>query len=471
MVAACALAGIGNVGVRHDRCPEITRVNVADIRVRNGIDGSIDVSVTSLDGRPAVLARSSSDRRRGALAREDGESLAVAARLALGHRVPLIMELSSSGADVVDGIDALHGWGTAAAAVAACSGVVPLFAAVTGPVISGPALMLGLCDIVVMRPEAVAFVSGPQMVAQFTGVQVGLSGLGGAAVHARASGLCAIETDKPLEVIADVASFLPSHTDMAAPVTETDDPSDRLIPGLRTMVPARDTASYDVREVVATIADDGDFLELWGAWAPQLVTGLTRIAGRAVGVVANQPRSLAGTLDIMASQKGARFVRFCDAFNLPIVTFVDTPGFLPGKDLEWRGMIRHGAELVFAYAEATVPRLAVILRKAMGGAYIVMDSKGIGSTLCIAWPGAQPAVMGARGAVQILHRQAGPDERAGLEADYGSRFLSPWEAAERGYIDMVIDPADTRRELARALLTVESHREHLAGRKHDAGPL
>ena len=165
--------------------------------------------------------------------------------------------------------------------------------------------------------------------------------------------------------------------------------------------------------------------------------------------MANQPRSLAGTLDIPASQKGARFVRFCDAFNLPIVTFVDTPGFLPGKDLEWRGMIRHGAELVFAYAEATVPRLAVTLRKAMGGAYIVMDSKGLGSTLCLAWPGAQPAVMGARGAVQILHRSAGPEERAELEADYAARFLAPWEATERGFYDMVIDPADTRRELAR----------------------
>jgi acetyl-CoA carboxylase carboxyltransferase component len=173
----------------------------------------------------------------------------------------------------------------------------------------------------------------------------------------------------------------------------------------------------------------------------------------------------------VASQKGARFVRFCDAFNLPIVTLVDTPGFLPGKDLEWRGMIRHGAELVFAYAEASVPRLAVLLRKATGGAYIVMDSKGIGNTLCLAWPGAQPAVMGARGAVQILHRRAGEQERGELEAGYAERFLAPWEAAERGYVDMVIDPADTRSELAGALLTVETERERVVGRKHDAGPL
>ncbi|MGH8323480.1 MAG: carboxyl transferase domain-containing protein, partial [Steroidobacteraceae bacterium] len=224
-------------------------------------------------------------------------------------------------------------------------------------------------------------------------------------------------------------------------------------------------------DVVTTIADHEDFLELGQRWAPQLVTGFSRIAGFPVGVVANQPRSLAGTLDIAASQKGARFVRLCDAFNLPIVTLVDTPGFLPGKDLEWRGMIRHGAELVFAYAEASVPRLAVILRKAMGGAYIVMDSKGLGSTLCLAWPGAQPAVMGARGAVQILHRRADEQERQRLEDQYGERFLAPWEAADRGYIDMVIDPADTRLELARALVNVGTRREHVVGRKHDAGPM
>jgi acetyl-CoA carboxylase carboxyltransferase component len=331
--------------------------------------------------------------------------------------------------------------------------------------------MLGLCDVVAMTLDAMAFVSGPAMVAQFTGVRVTPAELGGAAVHARSSGLCALITDTPLQALEQVASYLPAHTDELAPVLESDDPPDRSVLELRDIVPDRDTASYDVREVVTAIADDSDFLELWGQWAPQLVTGFSRVAGRSVGIVANQPRSLAGTLDIVASQKGARFVRFCDAFNLPIVTLVDTPGFLPGKDLEWRGMIRHGAELVFAYAEATVPRLAVILRKATGGAYIVMDSKGIGNTLCLAWPGAQPAVMGARGAVQILHRQAGEAERQQLEAVYAERFLAPWEAAERGYVDMVIDPADTRRELAGALLTVESEREQVVGRKHDAGPL
>jgi acetyl-CoA carboxylase carboxyltransferase component len=331
--------------------------------------------------------------------------------------------------------------------------------------------MLGLCDAVVMNSDAFAYVSGPSMVAQFTGVSVSPVTLGGVEIHSRASGLCAIESDTPLDAVADIYGYLPPHTDAPAAVVDCDDPAERVAPELREMVPARDTASYDVRDVVTTVADHQDLLELWPRWAPQLVTGFSRIAGLPVGVVANQPRSLAGTLDIAASQKGARFVRLCDAFNLPIVTFVDTPGFLPGKDLEWRGMIRHGAELVFAYAEATVPRLAVTLRKAMGGAYIVMDSKGLGSTLCLAWPGAQPAVMGARGAVQILHRSATDEERLELEADYGERFLTPWDATERGYFDMVIDPADTRRELSRALINVSTRRERLVGRKHDAGPM
>src|SRR5664280_1336490 len=209
----------------------------------------------------------------------------------------------------------------------------------------------------------------------------------------------------------------------------------------------------------------------WLPWARPTIRPIGRIAGRTVGFVANQPQALAGTLDIAASQKGARFVRFCDAFNLPLVTLVDTPGFLPGKDLEWRGMIRHGAELAFAYAEATVPRVCVILRKAFGGAYIVMDSKGLGNDLCFAWPGAEIAVMGAEGAVQILHRRSSAEERARLQVEYAEAFLTPYQAAERGFVDAVIDPDDTRAVVADALAVLETRRESLPGRKHTIGPL
>jgi acetyl-CoA carboxylase carboxyltransferase component len=435
------------------------------------VDGTVRVALKRINGRDAVVARTASDRRRGALARRDGDSLAHAARMALRLRVPLVLELATSGADVSEGVDALHGWGGAAAAVAACSGVVPVVVAATGPVISGPALLLGLADLVVMTGSAVAFVSGPSMVAEFTGVRVGLESLGGVGVHATASGLCAVQTDDIGTAIAELLSYLPPHADEEGPVLPTRDPVHRSVPELRSVVPARGNESYDVRDVARAVVDDGVLCELWARWAPQLVTALGRVAGRPVGIVANQPRSLAGTLDIVASQKAARFVRFCDAFNLPIVTFVDTPGFLPGKDLEWRGMIRHGAELAFAYAEATVPRVCFILRKAFGGAYIVMDSRGLGNDLCLAWPGAEVAVMGAPGAVQILHRRTPPAARARLEDEYTDRYLTPWPASERGYVDGVIDPAATRIVLARALAALSSKREPLVGRKHDAGPL
>jgi acetyl-CoA carboxylase carboxyltransferase component len=348
--------------------------------------------------------------------------------------------------------------------------VVPVIAVVTGPVVSGPALLLGLADLVVMNSDAVAFVSGPQMVAEFTGVQIGLRELGGIAAHARSSGLCAVESEDLDGTVAELLDYLPSHTDELPPIATIDDPVLRGVPELREVIPDRKSASYDVRDVVRAVADDGELRELWPRWAGQLVCAFTRIGGMPVGVVANQPRVLAGTLDIAASQKGARFVRLCDAFNLPIVTMVDTPGFLPGKDLEWRGMIRHGAELAFAYAQATVPRVCLILRKAFGGAYIVMDSRGMGNDVCLAWPGAEIAVMGASGAVQILYRDDNVGDRARHEQDYEEAFLNPWQAAERGLVDQVIDPADTRSTLGAALRLLCTKREMVVGRKHDAGP-
>ncbi len=441
------------------------------VPVRAGIDGTVAVGVEEVDGRRVVRARTSSGRRRGALAREDGESLAHAAKLALEARIPLLVELASSGADVSVGLDALHGWGSAAASIAACSGVVPVLAAAVGPVISGPALLLGLSDLVVMNPSAVAFLSGPAMVEAFTGVRLSPQALGGPRVHATTSGVCALEADDAMAGMARLLSFLPDHADVEAPRVPSDDPPERVTPELRSVVPAHERASYDVRDVVSLVVDDGIVCELWRRWAPQLVTAFGRLDGRAVGVVANQPRALAGTLDIAASQKAARFVRLCDAFNLPILTFVDTPGFLPGKDLEWRGMIRHGAELAFAYADATVPRLCVILRKAFGGAYIVMDSRGLGNDLCFAWPQAQIAVMGAPGAVQILHRSTSEEDRRRREDEYRARYLAPWPAAERGFVDEVIDPAETRRALAAGLRALSTKREILRRRKHDSGPL
>ena len=448
------------------------------VALRSQVAGTASARVErfSAGGRRVVVARVEGSPRRGALAESDSATLEAAAAMALDLRVPLVGVLASSGVDVHGGLGALHGWGRAARAMAACSGVVPVVLAVVGPAISGPALLLGMADAVVMTAESVAYVSGPGAVAEITGFRLSPDQLGGAGVHSRSTGVAALtaaDAEEAEMLLGDLVSYLPDHCDATPPVEHPggEDPPDRATPELRELLPSTATGSYDVRDVVRAVADDGALLELRAGWAPQLVTALTRVAGRPVGMVANQPRAMAGTLDIAASQKGARFVAFCDAFNLPIVTMVDTPGFMPGKDLEWRGMIRHGAQLAFAYAEATVPRVCLILRKAYGGAYIVMDSKTMGNDVCLAWPSAEVAVMGAQGAVQILHRRLDPAAQARLAEDYAVSYLNPYTAAERGYVDAVIDPGETRAAIARSLLVLESRREDLPARKHGNGPL
>ncbi|MGH9106754.1 MAG: acyl-CoA carboxylase subunit beta [Acidimicrobiales bacterium] len=428
-------------------------------------------------GRPVVSARPRHAGRpaRGRLSSaESAAALAKAAELAYDRRLPLVAWLASSGSDLPEGVGALHGWGGAAAALARCSGTVPVLAVVDGPLLSGPVFLLGLADAVVMTSHAVAYVSGPAAVAELTGVKVRPSQLGGAAVHGARSGLATLvarDAGQAAAVAARFLSFLPSHSDELAPVRLSADPVSRATPELRDVIPARASGSYDVRKVIAAVADEGGVFELRAAWAPQLVTALVRVGGHAVGVLANQPQVMSGTLDIAASQKGARFVALCDSFNLPLLTLVDTSGFMPGRDLEWRGIIRHGAELVFAYAEATVPRVCLVLRKAYGGAYIVMDSKAMGSDFCVAWPSAELAVMGAEGAVSILHRQAGHEARGRLAEEYRDHFLNPYVAAERGYVDLVIDPAETRRTVARCFAALRTKRERLVARKHGNTPL
>jgi acetyl-CoA carboxylase carboxyltransferase component len=421
-----------------------------------------------------ILVHVDPTRRSGALASSDSDTIANAAQHALAQRLSLVVVLASSGADVLEGVASLDGWGRAARALAHCSGTVPIVMVTYGLAVSGPALLLGMADLVIMTPESVAYVSGPAAVAQLTGLQLAAEELGGPRVHARASGVAALMADDPegaMEAAAAALDYLPDHADDEPPVFPNADPADRPTPELQDLLPTSATGSYDVRRAVSSIADNGELLEVRAAWAPQMVTALCRIDGRSVGVVANQPQSMAGTLDIAASQKGARFVAFCDAFNVPLLTLVDTPGFMPGKDLEWRGMIRHGAQLVFAYAEATVPRVCLILRKAYGGAYIVMDSKLMGNDLCLAWPSAQVAVMGAQGAVQVLHRREDAATQAHLAEAYEETYLNPYVAAARGYVDLVIDPTDSRASVAAALRMLASKQERIVARKHANGPL
>ncbi len=295
--------------------------------------------------------------------------------------------------------------------------------------------------------------------------------LGGAAVHGQRTGVASLVVADDLaarEAMASLLWYLPDNHLAEPERLTTDDPVDRTCDLAAGAVPGRSTASYDVRVVVRDVLDAASFLEVRPHYAPNLITAYGNLAGRPVGIVANQPQQRAGTLDIEASRKAARFVATCDVFNLPIITFVDTPGFEPGRDLEWRGMIRHGAELVHAYCAATVPRICVVLRKAYGGAYIVMDSRGIGNDLCVAWPSVEIAVMGAAGAVAILNKGR---SNPGLVAEYQEAFENPYRAAERGYVDGVIEPAATRYMLADALDVLVLKRDTQPPRRHSNTPL
>ncbi|MDY7099675.1 MAG: carboxyl transferase domain-containing protein [Actinomycetota bacterium] len=445
-----------------------------ELAIRSRVPGSIAAQVVAFGDRRAVVTRSDSTDRAGALVPADGQTLAAAVRFALDRSLPFVGYLASSGAAIDEGVPALAAWGEAARELTAASGIIPLVFVVTGPAVSGPALLLGLADVVIMTDEAYAFVSGPTMVREFTGEMVSKTALGGPGVHARSTGaahLLASDLDSADAMVAELLSLLPTCNDDEPPRSLVDDPPDRPTPEAGDVLPATTSGSYDVRAVLSAVVDHGELLELRGGWAHNLVTALATIDGRPVGIVANQPQSIAGTLDIPASQKGARFVAFCDAFNLPIITFVDTSGFYPGKDLEWRGMIRHGAQLAFAYARATVPRICVTLRKSYGGAYIVMDSKRMGNDLHLAWPTAEIAVMGANQAASILMRRASDDERAQFVVDYEEHHLNPFIAASRGTVDRVIEPSETRAEIAAALAVLSSKRERLVGRRHDNTPL
>ena len=446
----------------------------ARVRLRAMAPGAATAGLRDMADRQVMRVDINAEERKGAISSSASETLADAARAALATGVPLVVFVASSGPDMSEGLAALHGWGVAARTIADCSGVVPVLMAVTGPAVAGPALLIGLADHVVMTEDSYAFVSGPVMVAEFTGVHIGTDELGGAGAHARQSGAASLvvpDAEAAEAAIEELLGYLPANNDTEPPHRPTDDPVERRLDEVAALLPTQTTGSYDIRGVMELLVDDGEVLELRGRWAPNVVTAFGAIDGRPVGLVGNQPMAIAGTLDIPSSQKAARFVSFCDAFNLPIVTLVDTPGFYPGKDLEWRGMIRHGAQLVFAYARASVPRVGVILRKSYGGAYIVMDSKRMGNDICLAWPTAELAVMGAGQASAILMRRATPDEKATFEDDYSARLLNPYIAAERGYVDAVIDPAATRTAVANAIEMLSAKREVLVARKHDNTPL
>ena len=443
------------------------------VKIRGKTESSVISNIVSFSGRKVMQVEIGSGENKS-IKPLDGENLATAAKIAHEQGMPIVCFVESSGADILEGVAAVHGWGMAAREFVRCSGKVPIIFCVTGATVSGPALLLGLADFVVMVEDSYAFVSGPRMAELFTGENTTNEDLGGAPLHDRNTGVSHFTTnslDGASELIEQLLSFMPDNSDENPHAWNSTDPADRSTPEAGSVLPESISDSYDIRDVINCVVDENYILESRKSWAPNLVTAFASINGRPVGVVANQPQSLAGTLDIPASQKGASFVSFCDSFNLPLITFVDTSGFYPGKDLEWRGMIRYGAQMAFAYARATVPRICVTLRKSYGGAYIVMDSRYMGNDLMLAWPSAEIAVMGAKGAVEILHRDADEKEKLSLESSYEEKLLNPFVAADRGSVDRVIEPSETRSEIVAALDLLFNKRERLPKRKHDNIPL
>ncbi len=359
--------------------------------------------------------------------------------------------------------------------------MVPQISVIMGPCAGGAVYSPAITDFVFMvKGTSHMFITGPDVIRTVTGEEVTFEELGGAYTHASRSGIASFIADDEGSCLGQVRyllSFLPSNNLEDPPIFPPTDDPERREESLNTIVPDSPRAAYDMKEVIRLVADNGEFFEVFPLWAKNVVIGFARLDGHAVGVIANQPKELAGTLDFESSEKAARFIRFCDAFNIPIVTFVDVPGFLPGLQQEWGGIIRRGAKLLYAFTEATVPRLTVITRKAYGGAYVVMNSKHLRADVSFAWPSAEIAVMGSDGAVNVIFRReiqkaADPAaKRAELIAQYEGQFSNPYVAAERGFVDDVIEPADTRPRLIKALRMLHTKREQLPPRKHGNIPL
>ncbi|WP_433547540.1 acyl-CoA carboxylase subunit beta [Streptomyces sp. CA-294286] len=400
--------------------------------------------------------------------------------LAEAAGAPLVSLNDGAGARIQEGVTALAGYGGIFRRNVAASGVLPQISVMLGPCAGGAAYSPALTDFVFMvRESAQMFITGPDVVRAVTGEEITHNGLGGADVHGTVSGVSHFTYDDERDCLDDVRhllSLLPSNNREMPPAEPADDPADRRTDALVSLVPADPTRAYDIRDVIAEIVDDGDHFEVHENWARNIVCSLARLDGHPVGIVANQPAALAGVLDIHASEKAARFVSTCDAFNIPLVTLVDVPGFLPGVDQEHNGIIRHGAKLLYAYCNATVPRISLVLRKAYGGAYIVMDSRSIGADLSFAWPTNEIAVMGAEGAANVIFRReiaASDDPEAVRQQrikEYRTELMHPYYAAERGLVDDVIDPGETRSVLIRSLAALRTKKARVPARKHGNTP-
>jgi propionyl-CoA carboxylase beta chain len=439
----------------------------------------------TIDGRKVVVFSQDFTVFGGSLGEVFAEKIVKVMELAVKMGCPIIGINDSGGARIQEGVVSLGGYADIFFRNVKASGVIPQISVIMGPCAGGAVYSPAITDFIFMvRETSHMFITGPDVIKTVTGEEVSMEDLGGASSHATKSGVCHFAADSEadcLEQVRELVAFLPQNNLDTPPYVPTADPADRQEAELASIVPDVPTKPYDMTRVIELIVDDGDFFEVAPLYAQNIVVGYARLNGHTVGVIGNQPKALAGVLDIDASIKAARFIRFCDAFNIPLVTLVDVPGFLPGTTQEYGGIILHGAKLLYAYAEATVPKLTVITRKAYGGAYDVMSSKHLGADFNAAWPTAEVAVMGPDGAVNIIFKrelqkaeEAGEDvaaRRAELIEEYKERFANPYIAAERGYVDDVIEPEETRGWLIRALEMSLTKRELRPRRKHGNIPL
>ncbi len=414
----------------------------------------------------------------GSLGEVHAEKICKVMDAAIKVGAPVIGLNDSGGARIQEGVESLGGYAEIFWRNVQASGVVPQISVVMGPCAGGAVYSPVMTDFVVMvEKTSYMFITGPDVVKTVTGEEITFEDLGGARVHNTISGVAHLmypSEQESLEAVRYLLSFLPDNNLEEPPLVPTADSPNRCEQRLRDIIPARPTQPYDMKDIIRLVVDDADFFEIMPFFAPNILTAFARLNGQTVGIVANQPKEMAGTLDINASVKGARFVRTCDAYNIPIITFEDVPGYFPGKQQEYGGIIRHGAKLLYAYCEATVPKLTVITRKAYGGAYDVLGSKHVRADINLAWPSAEIAVMGAEGAVGILYRREitkQPELKDDLIAEYRERFANPFIAAERGFIDDVIDPAETRPRLIEALQVLRRKRVERPKRKHGNIPL
>ena len=431
----------------------------------------------TINGRPVYLYSQDFTVFGGSLSETHAEKICKIMDLAMQNGVPVIGISDSGGARIQEGVASLAGYSEVFRRNAQASGAIPQISMIMGPSAGGAVYSPAMTDFIFMvKDTSYMFVTGPDVVKTVTNEIVSSEDLGGALTHTKKSSVADGAYENDIEALLDLRrfySFLPLNAGASAPHQETLDTWDREDTSLDTLVPQNPNQPYDMREVVVKLADEGNFFEIQKEFAGNLLVGFIRINGETIGVVANQPLVLAGCLDINASRKGARFVRFCNAFSIPILTLEDVPGFLPGTAQEYGGIIKHGAKLLFAYAQATVPLVTVITRKAYGGAYCVMAPKHLGADVNYAWPSAQIAVMGAKGATEILHRtDLGDDDKiAQHTADYEERFANPFVAAQRGFVDEVINPRSTRRRIARSFELLKNKKVHQPFKKHDNIPL